>query len=80
VAIFAFIGNWNNLLDPLIYLRSTENYTIPLGLALFRGQYYTEFNQLMAVSVLTLMPIIILFFVAQKYFVRGVTLTGIGGR
>lgn len=80
VAIFAFIGNWNNLLDPLIYLRSQERYTLALGLNLFRGQNFTAFNQLMAVSILTLLPVLVIFFVAQKYFVRGVALTGMGGR
>jgi ABC-type glycerol-3-phosphate transport system permease component len=80
VAIFAFIGNWNNLLDPLIYLRSQERYTLALGLNLFRRQNFTAFNQLMAVSILTLLPVLVIFFVAQKYFVRGVALTGMGGR
>jgi ABC-type glycerol-3-phosphate transport system permease component len=80
VAIFAFIGNWNNLLDPLIYLRSQEKYTLALGLNLFRGQFLTVFNQLMAVSILQLLPILIIFFLAQKYFVRGVALSGMGGR
>lgn len=80
VAIFAFIGNWNNLLDPLIYLRSTEKFTLALGLNLFRGQHFTQYNQLMAVSLITLLPILVIFFVAQKYFIRGVALTGMGGR
>jgi multiple sugar transport system permease protein len=80
VAIFAFIGNWNNLLYPLIYLRSTDKYTLALGLNLFQGQYVTNYNQLMAVSILTLLPILVIFLIAQKYFVRGVTLTGMGGR
>jgi ABC-type glycerol-3-phosphate transport system permease component len=80
VAIFGFIGNWTNLLDPLIYLRSTDLYTLALGLNLFRGQNFTQFNMLMAVSILTLMPVLITFFLAQKKFVQGVTLTGMGGR
>ena len=80
VAIFAFIGNWNNLLDPLIYLRSTEKYTLALGLNLFKGQHFTAYNELMAVSIIQLLPILIIFFVAQKYFVRGVALSGMGGR
>jgi ABC-type glycerol-3-phosphate transport system permease component len=80
VAIFAFIGNWNNLLDPLIYLRSQERYTLALGLNLFRGQNFTQFNLLMAVSILTLLPVLVTFFVAQKYFVQGAALTGMGGR
>jgi len=80
VAIFAFIGNWNNFLDPLIYLRSQELYTLALGLNLFRGQYVTVVNQLMAVSILALVPILVVFFFAQKIFVQGVTLSGMGGR
>lgn len=78
VAIFAFVGNWNNLLGPLIYLRSTDMFTLALGLNLFNGQYVTFYNQLMAVSVLTILPIVVTFFFAQQYFIRGVTLTGVG--
>jgi multiple sugar transport system permease protein len=80
VAIFAFIGNWSNLLDPLIYLRSQELYTLALGLNLFRGQNFTAFNLLMAVSIITLIPVLVMFFLSQKLFVQGVTLTGMGGR
>jgi len=80
VAIFAFIGNWSNLLDPLIYIRSQELYTLALGLNLFRGVNFTQFNLLMAVSIIQLMPVLIIFFLAQRLFVQGVTLTGMGGR
>ncbi|MEN9933583.1 MAG: hypothetical protein RLZZ387_162 [Chloroflexota bacterium] len=80
VAIFSFIGNWSNLLDPLIYLRSQELYTLALGLNLFRGQNFTQFNMLMAVSIITLIPVLAVFFLSQKLFVQGVTLTGMGGR
>jgi multiple sugar transport system permease protein len=80
VAVFAFIGNWTNVLDPLIYIRSTELYTLPLGLNLFRGPAFTQLNWLMAVSVITIVPVMVVFFVAQRTFVRGVTLTGMGGR
>lgn len=80
VAIFAFIGNWTNVLDPLIFLRSTEMYTLALGLNLFRSPAFTQFNWLMAVSILTLIPVLVVFVLAQRTFVRGVTLTGMGGR
>jgi multiple sugar transport system permease protein len=80
VAVFAFVGNWNNLLGPLIYLRSQEKYTLAIGLKLFAGQFLTQYNQMMAVSIITILPILVLFFIAQKAFVRGVTLTGMGGR
>jgi len=79
VAIFSFIGNWNSFLMPLIYLTDTKKMTLAVGLNLFRGQNYTQLHYLMAVSTLTLLPILIVFFVAQKYFVQGVTLTGIKG-
>src|SRR6266487_533488 len=80
VAIFAFIGNWSNVLDPLIYIRSQDLYTLALGLNLFRGVNFTQFNLLMAVSIIQLLPVLIIFFLAQRLFVQGVTLTGMGGR
>ena len=80
VAIFAFIGNWSSYLDPLIYIRSQNLYTLALGLNLFRGTNLTAFNYLMAVSILTLIPVLVIFFLSQKLFVQGVTLTGMGGR
>lgn len=80
VAIFSFIGNWSNLLDPLIYIRSTDLYTLALGLNLFRGANFTQFNMLMAVSILTLIPVLLVFFLSQKLFVQGAQLTGMGGR
>lgn len=80
IAIFAFMGNWNNFLAPLIYLRDMENYTLALGLRMFQGQYAIH-NQhyLMAVSVITILPIIVMFFFAQKQFIQGIALTGIKG-
>jgi ABC-type glycerol-3-phosphate transport system permease component len=80
VAVFAFIGNWTNVLDPLIYIRSQELYTLALGLNLFRGVNIIQFNLLMAVTIVTLLPVLIVFFLSQRLFVQGVTLTGMGGR
>lgn len=79
IAIFGFIGNWNNFLGPLIYINKQELYTLALGLNLFRGQYVTYYNQLMAVSLLALAPILIVFFFTQKQFIQGIALTGIKG-
>jgi len=80
IAIFAFVGNWNNFLAPLIYLSDMNKNTMALGLRLFRDQYAT-YNQhyVMAISVINVAPILILFFFAQKLFIQGVTLTGIKG-
>lgn len=80
VAIFAFVGNWNNFLAPLIYLSDMQKNTMALGLRLFRDQYAT-YNQhyVMAISVINVAPILLIFFFAQKQFIQGVTLTGIKG-
>jgi multiple sugar transport system permease protein len=80
IMLFSFVSNWNQVLEPIIYLRTTEKFTIPLGLAMFSGQYATQYNQMMAVAIISLMPVLVLFFIAQKTFIRGVTLTGIAGR
>lgn len=76
VAIFSFVSHWNAFLGPLIYLNKKANFTLSLGLMTFRSQYTTDFSGLMAASTLVLLPILVLFFVAQKYFVQGIVLTG----
>lgn len=80
VAIFAFVGNWNNLLAPIIYLRSQNKFTLAVGLQLFQGQYQTFYNQMMAVALITLLPILVIFLLAQRTFIEGVNISGIGGR
>lgn len=80
IAIFAFVGNWNNLLAPIIYLRSQEKFTLALGLQLFQGQYQTYYNQMMAVALITLLPILIIFLLAQRTFIEGANISGLGGR
>ncbi|MBE1561508.1 multiple sugar transport system permease protein [Nonomuraea africana] len=80
ICLFSFVGNWNQYLESVIYIRTTEKFTLPLGLAMFTDQYATQYNQMMAVALVSMLPIVILFFVAQKTFIRGVTLTGIAGR
>ena len=74
VAGFAFIGNWTNVRDPLIYIRSQELYTLALGLNLFRGVNLIQFNLLMAVSIITLLPVLVVFFLSQRLFVQPVLL------
>lgn len=75
-AIFSFMGSWNDFMDPLIYLNSLENYTLAIGLNLFKTQYVQHWNYTMAYSVLTIIPIITLFFIAQKSFIQGIVITG----
>lgn len=77
VAIFAFIGNWNNYLAPLIYLRDEELLTLAIGLNQFRGQFGNiDYHLMMAVAVLVLIPVLVVFFVGQRWFVQGIALTG----
>ena len=79
VAIFSFFANWNSFLWPLILIDSNDKYTVAIGLKLFQGQHTTDFPLLMAASVLALLPCVILFFAAQKYFIQGVVVTGLKG-
>ena len=79
LAIFQFMWSWNDLLDPLIYLRDLPTYTTTVGLAFFQGQFVGKWPEMMAGALVSLLPMIILFVVAQKYFVRGITLSGIKG-
>lgn len=82
-AIFGFIGHWNQFLEPLIFLNSARKYTVPLGLWFLRQQEgvagLPEDNLLMAASVLATLPIVIIFFLAQKYFVQGIAMSGLKG-
>ena len=79
VAIFAFLAHWNDFLGPLIYLNSEENYTLALGINLFRQLNTTQWHLLMAASVMMTLPCIVLYFVAQRYFVQGIVFTGVKG-
>ncbi len=79
LAIFQFMWSWNDLLDPLIYLRDLPSYTTTVGLAFFQGQFVGKWPEMMAGALVSLLPMIILFLVAQKYFVRGITLSGLKG-
>ncbi|MFA4838801.1 MAG: carbohydrate ABC transporter permease [Candidatus Neomarinimicrobiota bacterium] len=79
VAILTFMMTWNDFLGPLIYISDKLKGTLALGLAMFVGQYQTEWGVLMAASVLVMLPIIILFFLFQKYFIQGFMMSGIKG-
>jgi len=79
LAIFQFMWSWNDLLDPLIYLRDLPTYTTTVGLAFFQGQFVGKWPEMMAGALVSLLPMIILFVIAQKYFVRGITLSGLKG-
>jgi multiple sugar transport system permease protein len=77
--IFGFLAGYNDFLGPLIYINTTEKYTLQLVLASFQGYYNAQWTYIMAGSVLALIPTILLFFFAQRYFVEGITMTGMKG-
>lgn len=79
LTIFTFVNTWNDYLGPLIYLKTENKKTIQLGLKMFIGQYSSEYGLIMAGSVVSLIPVIIVFLCLQKYFVEGVASTGLKG-
>jgi multiple sugar transport system permease protein len=77
IAMFTFTSRWNEFTRPLLYLNTLEKMTISMGLRSFQTELGIEkIQELMAVSVMSVVPILVLFFVGQKYFVRGITMTG----
>jgi len=79
LAALTFLDSWNNFLWPLIAVTSTNQMTLPLGLATFQGAHSTEWTLLMAGNVMSLAPMLLIFFVAQRYFIRSVAATGLAG-
>lgn len=80
VAIFGFIHHWNDFMGPLIFTNSLEMRTLAVGLHLLRSQFFTPWNLLMAGSVWMVTPVLVLYFLANRYFVQGIVLTGLSGR
>lgn len=79
LAIFTFMWTWNDLLNPLIYLQQLDQYTTTVGLAFFQGQYVGKWPEMMAGALVSIAPMILLFVLAQQYFVRGIALSGLKG-
>lgn len=79
VAVFSFVHHWNDFMGPLIYTQSLETKTLALGLNSFRSLHGTEYHLMMAAAVSVLMPVLVIFFVAQRYFVSGIVMSGIKG-
>ena len=79
VCLFSFMDNWNDFFLPLIFINSNENKTLSLGLAGMTGQYVSEWHIIMAASVITVLPCVIVFLFAQKYFVEGIAVSGLKG-
>ncbi|NHA69810.1 carbohydrate ABC transporter permease [Phycicoccus sp. CMS6Z-2] len=77
VAVFAFMASWNTFLWPLVIIRSPEFMTLPLGLATLQGQFTTEWDVVMAGSVFSIVPIAVVYLLAQRHIIAGVAHTGI---
>ena len=80
IAIFSFIHHYNDFMGPLIYLTENDQFTLPLGLMWFQGRFGNFWHLVMAASMLTIIPVLFLFFAAQKHFVQGIQFTGLAGR
>jgi multiple sugar transport system permease protein len=80
VALFSFMGVWNDFLGPLVYLQRPEQFTLALGLQNFQSQHGgTNWPELMAASVMVIAPVLMLFFIAQRTFIEGIATTGMKG-
>lgn len=79
VSIFTFLAAWNDLIGPLVYLRTPDTYTVAIGLAQFRGAMTTRWDLQMAAAAIMVLPVVALFFVAQRYFIKGIVMTGLKG-
>ena len=79
VGIFTFLNSWNDLLGPIIYLRSPENFTVAAGLASFRSVQDVSWDLQLAASTAMILPVVLLFFFAQRYFIQGIVMTGLKG-
>jgi multiple sugar transport system permease protein len=77
VGLFTFLNVWNDFLNPLIYLNEEKKYTLALGLMQFQGTYSTDWSLLMAGATIVVIPPVIVFIFGQKYFIEGVTMTGL---
>ena len=80
ILIYSFSWDWNDFMGPLIYLQSHEKYTLALGLRSFMGYISFAWNHLMAGTMIMIIPVLIVFFFAQRYFIEGMTMSGLTGR
>lgn len=79
IAIFEFNGKWNDFMGPLLYLNKEKMYTLQIGLRTFQGSNGMEWQMFMAASLMVLLPVVVIFFVLQNYFIEGVSMSGIKG-
>jgi multiple sugar transport system permease protein len=76
---FVFLFAWNNFLWPMLVLNTLDFYTLPLGITFFQGRYGTQWNLLMGASIITMLPLLIVYIFAQRYFIKGITMGAVKG-
>jgi ABC-type glycerol-3-phosphate transport system permease component len=79
VAILQFQGAWNDFIWPLLVMSSRNNYTLTVGLAFFKGVHYTEYGLLLAGATINIIPLVVFFFIFQRYFLKGISTSGLAG-
>ncbi|HEX2283166.1 MAG TPA: carbohydrate ABC transporter permease, partial [Thermomicrobiales bacterium] len=79
VAVLAFISTWNDFFNPFVFLTSLENFTLPVGLAFYQGELSTEYTSLMAGAVIAIIPTLVVYALAQRFFTQGVVMSGVKG-
>jgi multiple sugar transport system permease protein len=77
--VFTFLWTWNEFLQPIIYLNDFNKYPISVGLSFFRGRYGVEWNLLMSATLVSIMPVLILYFLAQRHLIGGLAAVGLKG-
>lgn len=77
LVVFTFMNTWNDFQRPLIFLNDDSLWTLSMGLAKFQGTYVTQWNQMMAGALITMVPVLVLYLFAQKYFVQGIVMSGL---
>ncbi len=80
VAIFQFQGAWNDFMWPLLVMSHPDNYTLTVGLTAFKTAHYTQFALLLAGATVNIAPLVVIFFIFQRYFMRGAATSGLAGR
>jgi multiple sugar transport system permease protein len=79
VGVFTFMATWNDFMGPLLYIDRSQLKTVSLGLQVFLSQHTSRMNYMMAASSLAIVPMIVIFFFAQRYFIEGITFSGLKG-
>jgi multiple sugar transport system permease protein len=79
IGMFTFLESWNDLFGPVIYLSSARLETLPVAMAEFQGQYFSEVSLLMAAATVSVVPVLLLYLLTQRFFIQGITMTGLRG-